>query len=62
MKTRVLVLVIGSAALFGCATRQLPEEPLNARLAEYRTADVSADSRGGAIDAITVNPEQVFGN
>jgi hypothetical protein len=59
MKTRVLLFVIGSAALFGCATRQLPEEPLNARLAEYRTAGVSADSRGGAI---TVNPEQVFGN
>jgi hypothetical protein len=61
MKTRVLLFVIGSAALFGCATRQVPEEPLNARLAEYRTAGVSADSRGGAIDAITVNPEQVFG-
>ena len=63
MKTRILVFVIGSAALFGCATRQVPEEPFNARLAdyraEYRTAGVSADSRGGAI---TVNPEQVFGN
>ena len=59
MKTRVLVFVIGSAALFGCATRQLPEEPFHARLAEYRTAGISADSLGGAI---TVNPEQVFGN
>jgi hypothetical protein len=56
MKTRVLVFVIGSVALFGCATRQLPQEP---RLAEYRTAAVSADSWAGAI---TVNPEQVFGN
>ena len=65
MKTRVLVFVLGSAALFGCATRQVPEEPFNARLAEYReyrTAGVSAESRGDAIDAITVNPEQVFGN
>jgi hypothetical protein len=56
MKTRVLVFVIGSVALFGCATRQLPQEP---RLAQYRTAAVSADSWAGAI---TVNPEQVFGN
>lgn len=59
MKTRVLVFVIGSAALCGCATRQLPEDPSHARLVEYRTAGVSTDSRGGAI---TVNPGQVFGN
>ena len=59
MKIRVLMFVIGSAALFGCATRQVPDEPLNVRLAQYRTADVSADSRG---DAITVSPEQVLGN
>lgn len=59
MKTRVLVFVIGSAALFGCATRQGLEEPFNARLAEYRTAGVSVDSPGGAI---TVSPEQVFEN
>ena len=59
MKIWALVFAIGSAALFGCATRQLPDEPLNTRLAQYRAADVSTDSQGGAI---TVRPEQVFGN
>jgi hypothetical protein len=59
MKIWALVFAIGSAALFGCATRQLPDEPLNVRLAQYRAADVSAEGQGGAI---TVSPEQVFGN
>ena len=68
MKTRVLVFVIGSTvALLGCATKQVPDESVqHARVATYRaTASYrstdSATASGGS-GAITVEPDQVFGN
>jgi hypothetical protein len=62
MKTRILVFVIGSATAFlGCAIKQTPDEPFqHARLVDYRSIDTtSASSWNGAV---TVNPDQVFGN
>jgi hypothetical protein len=62
MRTRVLVFVIGSAAvLLGCATKQVPEESFqNVRLADYQPTDSATVSGGNG--AITVSPDQVFGN
>ena len=62
MKTRILVFVIGSAvACLGCATKQVREESSpHVRLADYQST-ASATASGGS-GAITVNPDQVFGN
>ena len=62
MKTRILVFVIGSAVAFlGCATKQVPEESFqHVRLADYQSTHGAIAS--GESGAITVNPDQVFGN
>jgi hypothetical protein len=62
MKTRILVFVIGGAVAFlGCATKRVPEESSqHARLADYQSTDSAIASGGNG--AITVNPDQVFGN
>ena len=62
MKTRILVFVIGSTvALLGCATKQVPDESVQlARVASYRSTDSATASGGNG--AITVDPDQVFGN
>ena len=61
MKTRILVFVIGSTvALLVCATKQVPDESVqHARVASYRSTDSGASGGSGAI---TVDPDQVFGN
>jgi hypothetical protein len=62
MKTRILVFVIGgTVALLGCATKQVPDESIqHARVASYRSTDSATAS--GESGAITVDPDQVFGN
>ena len=62
MKTRILVFVIASVvACLGCATKQVPEESFqHVRVADHQSTD-SATAPGGN-GAITVTPDQVFGN
>jgi hypothetical protein len=62
MKTRVLVFVIASVvACLGCATKQVPEASFqHVRVADYQSTSSAAASGGNG--AITVDPDQVFGN